>query len=141
MFSYQIKTFRPEVTETKSKKPHFYVLNKGLNSGKPLKCACANCYIITANDQETLNRLYWLTYSLWKTDQYKPLLRGSVIPFITIGDINRVLNEAFLSCPDTKLQKVLEALKMVKKAEETYEAKIKLLNELKVSLLKELVMK
>jgi len=141
MFSYQIKTFRPNATEKSIEKPHFFILNKGLNSGKPLHCACANCYLITTSDQETLNRLYWLTYSLWKTDQYKPLLRGSVIPFITLKDMNRALNEAFLSCEETKLQKVLQALKMVKKAEETYEAKIKLLNELKISLLKELVVK
>lgn len=42
MKTFVVKTYK---AGTEFEKPHFYILNKGLNSGKPLIEPCPNCYV------------------------------------------------------------------------------------------------
>ena len=72
-------------------KPHFFVLNKGLNSGKPLLQPCRNCFKIETENEELRETLYWISFALWKSKAFYPYLTGSVIPFIRIGDVKQVI--------------------------------------------------
>ena len=75
MKSFRIKTHR---LESSYQQPHFFILNKGLNSGKPLNNACPNCFVCLTDNQETGFLLALLDCG-GKIIHY--LLKGSVIPF------------------------------------------------------------
>jgi len=69
------------------KKPHFFILNKGNNSGKPLSAPCPNCFVIQFQNETEKEQVYWLMYSLWQSKAFYPFLRGSVIPFVVLRDV------------------------------------------------------
>jgi len=46
MSNFKMITYRQEGVY---KGPHFFILNKGLNSGKPLKKPCPNCFVISCH--------------------------------------------------------------------------------------------
>ena len=72
-------------------KPHFFILNKGNNSGKPLLAPCPNCFVIQCENESEKEQIYWLSYSLWQSKAFYPLLRGSVIPFVISRDVKSCL--------------------------------------------------
>lgn len=88
MHTFQIKTYREGFT---SSKPHFFILSKGLNAGKPLETPCPNCFVVIIETEEGRNFYFWLAYGLWQAQAFKPSLTGSVIPFIRVGDARAVL--------------------------------------------------
>ena len=63
MINYSIKCFisndTNEVLSTQ-----FFILNKGLNSGKPLLKPCPNCFIITTANEQEKEFLFWLCWGL-----------------------------------------------------------------------------
>ncbi|WP_418262780.1 DUF6943 family protein [Flavobacterium faecale] len=65
--------------------PHFFILSKGKNAGKPIKESCPNCFLITIKNEEESEKLYWLAYTLWKSNFWHQYQIGSVIPFIRIS--------------------------------------------------------
>jgi hypothetical protein len=69
MRSVQLKTFNKNFNYEGH---YFFILNKGLNSGKPLKNACANCFICLADSEEEKEQLYWFV-----------MVYGTQKPFIT----------------------------------------------------------
>lgn len=75
-------------------KPHFFILNKGLNSGKPLRQPCTNCFVIQFPDTGTMEKIYWMIAGLWRSKAFHPYLRGSVIPFINLDDLKRCISQA-----------------------------------------------
>lgn len=48
MKTFRIKTHRASLTYSE---PHFFILNKGLNSGKPLNNPCPNCFVCITTDE------------------------------------------------------------------------------------------
>src|SRR5690606_41276242 len=64
------------------KSKHFFILNKGLNSGKPLNEPCANCFVIIFSNSEDKDSHYWTVFSLWKSKFWHPFLVCSVISFL-----------------------------------------------------------
>ena len=48
MSTFEIKTH--QIGRTYSN-PHFFILNKGLNSGKPLTLPCPNCFVIISKNE------------------------------------------------------------------------------------------
>jgi hypothetical protein len=70
-------------------KPHFYILNKGLNCGKPLKESCPNCFVIAFQKESDVEDYYWLAYSLWQSGYWHQFLVGSVIPFFRIDAFSK----------------------------------------------------
>ena len=75
-------------------KPHFYILSKGRNSGKPLQEPCANCFVFIASGPEERQHFFNLCYALWQGKQFHILLTGSVIEFIRIDDFCTALHRA-----------------------------------------------
>jgi len=48
-------------------KPHFFVLNKGLNSGKPLLVPFPNSFAIQTESKEFKEAHYCISYALVRT--------------------------------------------------------------------------
>ena len=88
MSTFSIKSHRSGVVYSM---PHFFILNKGNNSGKPLLAPCPNCFVIQCKTDSEKEQLYWLAYSLWQSKAFYPLLRGSVIPFVVLRDVKSCL--------------------------------------------------
>jgi hypothetical protein len=76
--------------------PHFFILNKGNNSGKPLKEPCPNCFVITVKTEEEAENLYWIALSLWKSKLWHQYLVGSVIPFIRLKEFKNTFRDKVL---------------------------------------------
>ncbi|AFL85290.1 hypothetical protein Belba_2750 [Belliella baltica DSM 15883] len=120
MKSFRIKTHR---LESSYQQPHFFILNKGLNSGKPLNNACPNCFVCLTDSGQHREFLYWLCFGLWKSKSFHYLLKGSVIPFVTIGETRKLIRESSIkaSCKAQVFQKAIQALQLL----DTNEQKIK----------------
>jgi len=121
MKTFRLKTHRPETTYTKS---HFFILNKGLNSGKPLNTPCPNCFVCIVDDAADREFLYWLFFGLWRSKSFHFYLKGSVIPFITIDEIRKVIRESEVKASNKEkaFDKSIQALKLL----DVNEQKIKL---------------
>ena len=70
-----------------------FALCKGLNSGKPLEKPCPNCFAILCRSQDEFDFYKSVIYGLWFTKGFYPLLVGSVIEFIRIGDFKKLVWE------------------------------------------------
>jgi len=88
MSSFSIKSHRPGVDYSM---PHFFILNKGNNSGKPLSVPCPNCFVIQFQCEQEKEQIYWISYSLWQSKAFYSFLRGSVIPFVVLRDVKSCL--------------------------------------------------
>lgn len=73
----------------------FFILNKGLNAGKPLLQPCPNCWVIMLQSEEDWLRAYTLQTVLWHSGACRFHLLGSVIPYLRIGDMQRLLQNGF----------------------------------------------
>jgi hypothetical protein len=69
----------------------FYVLSKGIYSGRPMKHPCANCFIVIAESEFEKRRIVNYVYILWKSKAFEQLLIGSVILFLRITDFKKLL--------------------------------------------------
>jgi hypothetical protein len=77
--------------------PHFFILNKGLNSGKPFKHYVCNSFVFLADDENERDFYYFMLFGIWELRLLRPYLKGSVIEFVRLGDIIDVLNETINS--------------------------------------------
>lgn len=96
----------------------FYILSKGQNAGKPCLSPWVNCFAIHCPNSESLDFYFWLCHSLWQTGRFKSLLRGSVIPFLSVHEARQLINQVAQSIfPHWQnLQNVIEALNKLKTA-------------------------
>lgn len=115
------------------RQPHLFILNKGLNSGKPQKEPFTNSYVIIFSNQEELENVYWLAFSMVKSKFWHPFLVGSVIPFLRIEDFknhfSNKVNEMLLDFENH--QKDIKALRLLQEKEEQLHKNIHLINDLR----------
>ena len=126
MNSFSIKSHRPGVVYSM---PHFFILNKGNNSGKPLTVPCTNCFVIQFQSEEVKEQIYWLSYSLWQSKAFYPFLRGSVIPFVVLRDVKSCLLDG-LNKVDANLaqfEKAVAALRSLEAMEKQYKQNLLLI--------------
>ena len=111
----------------------FFILNKGMNSGKPLEQPCPNCFTFNAADQSEKDHYYWICFGLWQSKSLHPYLNGSVIPFIHLRDLNQVINQASekAQASPANFQKTVEALKILDHQEKQYHRNLLLISEAK----------
>ena len=116
-------------------KPHFFILNKGLNSGKPLSKPCPNCFVVTTTTEEAKQTLYHLTMMLQIGDNFAYFLKGSVIPFISIDDCRNTLKNGYKlhSKESIEFQKHIKMVSVINKKEKELQRIISKLSDLKVS--------
>jgi hypothetical protein len=113
--------------------PHFFILSKGNNAGKPLTSPCPNCFVLVAQDVKEREALYWLCFGLWQGGLFRPYLRGSVIPFICVDDLRNEICQAWEKVaqkPDS-LAQVAQTLTGLAAHQEKLKEQLKLINELK----------
>ena len=70
--------------------PHFFILSKGNNSGKPSNTPWVNSFVCISESEKESKILYWTAYFLFKNKSIYRLLRGSVIPFVSIIEYKKV---------------------------------------------------
>lgn len=117
--NYLIKTHKPG---TIYKSHHTFVLNRGRNTGKVLTQPCANCWVIIADREETIQRLEVIIDSLHVTKRLRPSLIGSVIEYIRIGDFRKTLNLYVRVIGwDDRYTAEIESIRQAKKLLERYE--------------------
>lgn len=133
MCTFIIKSYRSGVV---FKMPHFFILNKGNNSGKPLLSPCPNCFVIQFQSEEEKEQVYWLLYSLWQSKAFYPYLRGSVIPFVVLRDIKECLTDAMekMEANLGQFKKTVEALRSLEAMENKFKQNLKLIQQAKVSI-------
>ncbi len=110
-----------------------FILNKGMNTGKPQKEPFTNSFVILFQDENDAETLYWLAYSLWKARFWHQSLVGSVIPFLRIDDfkkdfnskINEMLQEHQLH------KKQIQALRLLEQKEDHLQKNIVLITEMR----------
>tara|TARA_R110002051_G_scaffold157220_1_gene228824 strand:+ start:96 stop:500 length:405 start_codon:yes stop_codon:yes gene_type:complete len=117
--------------------PHFFILNKGLNSGKPLDEPCPNCFVITAKTNAKRESLYYLCLSLKIGQFFAYYLKGSVIPFIGISDAKKVINNALQNYEAQQWQIKVDKLKKITAFEENLKQQLSTISKLKIALLRQ----
>lgn len=138
MKTIKIKTFH---MNSSLNFPHFFLLSKGYNAGKPLEKPCPNCFIVTAENEEHKYQLFWICYCLWKSGAYLPMLRGSVIPFLNIRDASTAVQKAIAAVETRKKEfnTQITKLSQLTQLEKQLTLQIKLISELKTSLAYEVI--
>ncbi len=111
----------------------FFILSKGMNSGKPLEHPCPNCFTFNAADQAEKDHFYCICFGLWQSRSFRPHLIGSVIPFIRLHDLIQVIHHASGKALENPagFQKTVEALKILDRQEKQYHLNLLLISEAK----------
>ena len=132
MFSYSINSFNV-FNQNSISQPHFFVLCKGLNSGKPLEKSCPNCFVVVTNNQEQKEFLYWLCWGLWQSKKFYHLHTGSVIPFVRLYEFKPYLKEQAAAAFAAKEQynKNVKALQQLEQLEKNYKQNLLLIQDAK----------
>jgi len=138
MSTFELKTHR--IGKTYSN-PHFFILNKGLNSGKPLSSPCPNCFVVIISTEELKNTLFHLSMMLQIGGFYAYYLKGSVIPFISIDDCRNTLIKGLKSKEECSLgfQKLIKAVALINKKQQELNETLVKLEKLKLSFARSLV--
>tara|TARA_R110001592_G_scaffold23435_6_gene91857 strand:- start:3255 stop:3683 length:429 start_codon:yes stop_codon:yes gene_type:complete len=132
MSTFQIKTHKSGRTY---QKPHFFILNKGLNSGKPLTLPCPNCFVVTTSTVDEKSNLFHLTMMLQIGGFFAYYLKGSVITFISINDCRNTLKKGIKSSNNicSEYQKHINAVMIISKKEKELQNVIEKMAVLKKS--------
>ena len=130
MLNFIIKTHRVGTIYTK---PHLFILNKGMNSGKPQKEPFTNSFIIIFQNEEDCESVFFVAYSLWQTKFWHPFLVGSVIPFLRLPDFkNEFIPKASLMMAEhEEHKKNVAALKLLEQKEKQFHENINLINDMR----------
>ena len=129
-----IKTHQPGA---KYDKPHFFILSKGLNSGKPDNGPFTNSFVLVFQTEEQKENIFYVALNLWKTKFWHSYLKGSVIPFITLYDFKKEFNpRATRLMREHELHhKNIQALKLLQEQENHFNKNIQLINEIRNTIL------
>ena len=128
MSTFSIKSHRPSVVYSM---PHFFILNKGNNSGKPLCVPCPNCFVIQFQCESEKEKIYWLLYSLWQSKAFYPFLRGSVIPFVVLRDVKSCLLDGLdkANGNPAQFEKAVATLRNLEALEKNYRQNLLLISK------------
>lgn len=134
MPNFIVKTHRKDVVYSGNQ---IYILNKGLNSGKPQKNPFANSFVIIFQNEEDAETVYWLAYSLWKAKFWHQSLCGSVIPFLRINDLKKELNHKVnsLMLAGESHQKNIAVLKLLDIKEKQFQKNLNLISDIRKSII------
>jgi hypothetical protein len=130
MTNFIVKTHRKD---TLYKMPHLFILNKGLNSGKPQKEPFTNSFVIIFQQKEDCENFYFIAFSLWQTKFWHKFLTGSVIPFLRLPDFKKEFNpRARIIMEEYEQHQInITALKLLEQKEKQFNENLNLINELR----------
>lgn len=130
MLKFIIKTHKKDTIYTK---PHLFLLNKGMNSGKPQKEPFTNSFVILFDKEEDFENIYLTAYALWKTNFWHQFLCGSVIPFLHLNDIRREFSQKVnqeIKDHEEHLKNV-QTLKLLEQSEKNFHRNLNLINDMR----------
>ncbi len=135
MTDFIIKTHRNELHYNQ---PHFFILNKGNNSGKPLKQPCPNCFVIIFKCEQAAENYFFIAQSLWMVRHWHLFLCGSVIPFLKLSDFSKnfTIQSNHMMEDYTTHQKNVAALKLLEQNQNKLENNLQLIKELRTVIIK-----
>jgi hypothetical protein len=130
MMNFIIKTHK---VGAKYKNPHLFVLNKGMNSGKPQKEPFTNSFVIIFQNVDDCENLYFIAFSLWKSNFWHQHLVGSVIPFLRLTDFKKEFNPKanLMMLEHEDHQKNIAALKLLEQKEKQFHENLHLISDLR----------
>ncbi|WP_438966335.1 DUF6943 family protein [Flavobacterium sp.] len=134
MPNFIIKTHR---VGTIYSKPHLFLLNKGMNSGKPQKEPFTNSFVIIFQNEEDCESLFFIAYSLWQTKFWHQHLVGSVISFLRLNDFKKQFNlQANLMIEEHEQHKKnVAALKLLELKEKQFHENLNLISDLRKAII------
>ena len=123
--------------DTQYNKPCLFLLNKGLNSGKPQKEPFTNSFVIIFENQEDVDNVFFISYSLWKTKFWHQFLIGSVIPFLRLQEFKKEFNQKVnaLMQEHEKHKKSVAALKLLEEKENQFIKNLNLISDLRKAII------
>lgn len=133
---FQLKTYRQGM---KTQKHSFFILNKGLNSGKPMNEPCPNCFVCTCATAKEKQKMYWLLFALWQSKKIERQLIGSVIPFIRIRDLEEIIKKNAQEHILSVIQKSVPVLREFQQKEQAFLQMSAHIRELKTAFVSSLV--
>jgi hypothetical protein len=131
---FQIKWYSPTHNFMK---PHFFILSRGMNAGKPGHTPWRNSFVCYADDPELVQQLYYVFFALWTGKKFHAIIFGTAIPLIRLEETRELIQEHW----DKLMQKERPAdlftraksLDQLSNLIEVQSQKIKLLGQLKVA--------
>ena len=113
--------------------PHLFILNKGLNSGKPQREPFTNSFVVIFQYEKDCENIYYVAYSLWKSKYWNQNLVGSVIPFLRISDFKDQFNaKAKLMMEEyDEHVKHIATLKLLELKKKQFHENINLINDMR----------
>ena len=99
MLKHKIKTHK---LGNNYSQPHFFILNKGRNAGKPSPDWFSNSFVFLADSEEERWHFYYLCQALWQGKYFHQLLIGSVVEFIRIDEFAVALHHANITISQNK---------------------------------------
>lgn len=130
MLNFIIKTHRKG---TMYAKPHLFILNKGMNSGKPQREPFTNSFVIIFQKEDDCENFFWIAFSLWKSKFWHQYLIGSVIPFLRLYDFKKEFTPKsnILMQEHEEHKKNIAALKLLEQKESQFNQNINLINDIR----------
>ncbi|MBC7522997.1 MAG: hypothetical protein H7239_00940 [Flavobacterium sp.] len=130
MPSLIIKTHQPRKSYNGNQ---IFILNKGMNSGKPQKEPFTNSFVINFANPAEAETIYWLAYSLWKSHFWHQSLCGSVIPFLRIKEFKKefISKVTEFLREDEQHKNQIQALRLLELQETQFQKNILLINEMR----------
>lgn len=109
-------------------KPSFYIQIKGNNSGRPLKNPIPNCVAVYTD----VPYLFEVVFLLFKGRAFEPCIIGSVVPFVRLDDIKKIVSKGLESYSPQK-EIYLSNIRKVEQAIDNYSEQIRVLKQLQVA--------
>ncbi len=109
----------------------FFILNKGMNSGKPLTKPCANCFTAYCSNENEKEFYYWLCWGLWQAKAFEHFLTGSVIMFIRKDELLHEIRKQAAHINQECYNATIAKVQLMAKQEETIKQQLQLLHQMK----------
>lgn len=106
-----------------------------------MKSPCPNCFVYLSDCKDQTDQAYWTAYALWKSKSLHAFLRGSVIPFITIGEYKKQFLTTFYqvhACPE-KFEKLVQTFKLLEIQEQKIHVSLKMIQTARMAFFRELL--
>lgn len=130
----RLATHRPDQHEPEFS---FFILNKGMNSGKPLTEPCTNCFTASCSNENEKEFYYWLCWGLWQAKQFEHFLTGSVIPFIRKSELLQEIRKQAAHINHETYTATISKVQLMARQEETIKQQLQLLNQLKRAMIRQ----
>lgn len=128
MKAVSIITHRTEVVYSSSV---LFILSKGLNAGKPLSKPCPNCFAVSFENSQEVERFKSFCTVLFQSQIFRQYLKGSVVPFLSIRDFKSIVANysELIENPPLEFDKLVELLGKIEHQELVNRKALQLLSE------------